>query len=595
MWDIRVRPLDLNAVRQDENETKTVFKGAVMALVGIDLGTTNSLVSIFTDDGPELIRNSSGTFLTPSVVGISDSGDVLVGEAAKHRLITHPDKTVARFKRAMGTAKTHNLGKNSYKAEDLSALVLRALKADAEAHLGQTVDRAIISVPAYFNDIQRKATYAAGKMAGLKVERLINEPTAAALAYGLSSKEDENTFLVIDLGGGTFDVSILEIFNGVMEVRSSAGDAFLGGEDFTTALEDHFIEQLKTSREKMKPKDLGRLRDLANKAKLALTTKTEVTVKYIQGKTEEELSVTRTSFEELTQKLQSRMRMPLQRAISDAGLKSADIERIILVGGATRMPVIRSMVTKLLKKFPEHSIDPDEVIALGTGVQSGLLDRHEALEDIVMTDVCPFTLGTEVAKQIGQGQYEGGYFQPIIERNTVIPASRVEPYSTLHPGQTEVTLRIYQGESPRVEDNVPLGQLSLKVPKEKDKTQDFQVRFTYDVSGVLEVLVTVVSTGETKQLILEGNPGSLSQAEIKARLKELEKLKIHPRDVAENAAVINRLKASYENHLGDIRAAIENHLVRFEHILTKQNDTDIKLARQAVTEFLDDIDRMDVF
>ena len=194
-----------------------------------------------------------------------------------------------------------------------------------------------------------------------------------------------------------------------------------------------------------------------------------------------------------------------------------------------------------------------------------------------------------------RGQYEGGYFQPIIERNTVIPASRVEPYSTLHPGQTEVTLRIYQGESPRVEDNVPLGQLSLKVPKEKDKTQDFQVRFTYDVSGVLEVLVTVVSTGETKQLILEGNPGSLSQAEIKARLKELEKLKIHPRDVAENAAVINRLKASYENHLGDIRAAIENHLVRFEHILTKQNDTDIKLARQAVTEFLDDIDRMDVF
>ncbi len=566
-----------------------------MALVGIDLGTTNSLISVFTDNGPELIRNSSGTFLTPSVVGISDSGDVLVGEAAKHRLITRPEKTVARFKRAMGTAKTHQLGKKSYKAEDLSALVLRSLKSDAEAHLGQSVDRAIISVPAYFNDIQRKATYAAGKMAGLKVERLINEPTAAALAYGLSTKEDENTFLVIDLGGGTFDVSILEIFDGVMEVRSSAGDAFLGGEDFTSAVENHFIEELGTTREKMKPNDLGRLRNLANKAKLALTEKQEVTVKYVKGKSEEELTISRSKFEELTQKLQSRMRMPLQRAISDAGLRSADIERIILVGGATRMPVIRAMVTKLLRKFPEHSLDPDEVIALGTGVQSGLLDRHEALEDIVMTDVCPFTLGTEIAKQTGPKQWEAGYFQPIIERNTVIPASRVEPYSTLHPGQTDVTLRIFQGESPRVEDNVPLGEIKLKVPKDKGKTQDFEVRFTYDVSGVLEVLVTVIATGDTKQLILEGNPGSLSQAEIAKRLKELEKLKIHPRDVAENAAIINRLKAAYENHLGDLRTAIENNLVQFEAVLAKQNTTDIKLARTNVTEFLNEIDSLDVF
>ena len=566
-----------------------------MALVGIDLGTTNSLISVFTDAGPVLIRNSSGTFLTPSVVGVSDGGDILVGDAAKHRLITHPNKTVARFKRSMGTAKTHPLGNKQYKAEDLSALVLRALKADAEAHLGTTVDRAIISVPAYFNDIQRKATYAAGKMAGLKVERLINEPTAAALAYGLSTKEDENTFLVIDLGGGTFDVSILEIFDGVMEVRSSAGDAFLGGEDFTTAVEEHFISLLGTSREKMKPNDLGRLRNLANKAKLALTDKPDVTVKYVKGKSETELTISRQKFEELTQKLQSRMRMPLQRAISDAGLRSADIERIILVGGATRMPVIRSMVTKLLKKFPEHSLDPDEVIALGTGVQSGLLDRHEALEDIVMTDVCPFTLGTDVAKQLGPNQWEGGYFQPIIERNTVIPASRVEPYSTIHPNQTEVVIRIFQGESPRVEDNVPLGEINIKVPKVKDKTQDFQVRFTYDVSGVLEVLVTVTATSETKQLILEGNPGSLSQVEIQKRLKELEKLKIHPRDVAENAVVINRLKAAYENHLGDIRRAIENHLAQFEHTLSKQNDTDIKLNRKNVTEFLDDLDRMDVF
>ncbi len=566
-----------------------------MALVGIDLGTTNSLISVFTDEGPKLIANGTGSFLTPSVVGLSDKGDVIVGEAAKHRLVTHPDKTVARFKRAMGTAKQHALGKTQYKAEDLSALVLRSLKADAEKHLGETVDRAIISVPAYFNDIQRKATYAAGKMAGLKVERLINEPTAAALAYGLSAKEDENTFLVIDLGGGTFDVSILEIFDGVMEVRSSAGDAFLGGEDFTTAVEDHFITQLETSREKMKPKDLGRLRDLANKAKVALSEKTEVTVKFLSGKTEKELKLDRAKFEDLTQKLQSRMRMPLQRAISDAGLRSSDIERIILVGGATRMPVIRAMVTRLLKKFPEHSIDPDEVIALGTGVQSGLLDRHEALEDVVMTDVCPFTLGTDIAREVGPNQYESGYFQPVIERNTVIPASRVVRNSTIRPGQDKVGIQVFQGESPRVEDNVPLGEITINLPKEKDKHQDFDIRFTYDVSGVLEVLVTVVGTGKTEQLILEGNPGSLSQAEIAKRLKALDKLKIHPRDVDENAAIINRLKAAYENHLGDIRSAIEHNLVQFEHVLGKQNTTDIKLAREAAVKFLDELDSMDVF
>ena len=566
-----------------------------MALVGIDLGTTNSLISVFTDDGPKLIKNGAGSFLTPSVVGHSDDGDILVGEAAKYRLITHPEKTVARFKRAMGTAKSYKLGKKDYKAEDLSALVLRALKADAERELGEPVESAIISVPAYFNDIQRKATYAAGKMAGLKVERLINEPTAAALAYGLSTKEDENTFLVIDLGGGTFDVSILEIFDGVMEVRSSAGDAFLGGEDFTSAIEDHFLGQLKTTRDKVKPKQMGRLRDLANKAKLALTDKPDVTVKYVDGSKEVELTLSRDAFEEITQKLQSRMRTPLQRAISDAGLRSADIDRVILVGGATRMPVIRKMVTRLLKTFPEHSLDPDEVIALGTAVQAGLLARHEALEDIVMTDVCPFTLGTDIAREVGPNQYDSGYFQPIIERNTVIPASRVERNWVLTPGQDKAEITIYQGESPRVEDNVRLGELTVVVPKNNKERESFDIRFTYDVSGVLEVLVTIVSTNETQQLILEGNPGSLSQAEIAKRLKALDKLKIHPKDQAENAATINRIKAAYENHLGDIRTIIENNLVQFEQVLAKQNETDIKLARETVTKFLDELDAMDVF
>jgi len=566
-----------------------------MALVGIDLGTTNSLIAHFTEDGPVLIPNTAGKYLTPSAVGLSEDGGVIVGQAAKYRLVSHPNHTVARFKRSMGAAKTYRLGKKSFKAEDLSALILRSLKEDAERHLGETVDRAIISVPAYFNDVQRKATYAAGKMAGLKVERLINEPTAAALAYGLKTEDDENTFLVFDLGGGTFDVSILEIFDGIMEVRSSAGDAFLGGEDFTKAIEDDFLEQLGDQAKSLDPAKRAVLRDLANKTKEKLTTESEISARFQLKKDEVTLTMSRDRFEDITSTLVTRLRRPLQRAITDAGLRTSDIDRVILVGGATRMPVIRKMVTKLLKVFPEHSLDPDEVIALGTGVQAGLVARHAALEDVVMTDVCPFTLGTDISHEVSKGQYETGHFQPLIERNTVIPASRVVRNYTMRPGQTEVEIAIYQGESPRVVDNVKLGELRVNVPKNKKENEAIDIRFTYDVSGVLEVLVTVISTEKTQRLILEGNPGSISKADIEKRFKELEKIKIHPRDKSENAEIIARLKAAYENHLGETRKLMEYWLTEFEQVLAKQNDTDIAEAREKLTEELDKFDSLDIF
>jgi len=564
-------------------------------VVGIDLGTTNSLISVFTDDGPQLIPNNTGNFLTPSVVGLSDKKDIVVGEAAKHRLISHPKLTAARFKRYMGTQREFKLGKNTFRAEDLSALVLKSLKADAEVFLGEPVERAIISVPAYFNDVQRKATYAAGKIAGLKVERLINEPTAAALAYGLNTKDDENTFLVIDLGGGTFDVSILEIFESVMEVRSSAGDAFLGGEDFTDSIMKEFERQFGPIAAKLDDKKKAVLRDLANKAKLKLSSSDEITVRFQSKKEEHNLKISRTEFEDLTKKLQDRLRKPIQRAIMDAGLRSEDIDRVVMVGGATRMPIIRKIVTRLLKVFPEHSLDPDEVIAMGTAVQAGLLTRHKALDEIVMTDVCPFTLGTNVAVQTSATTYEGGHFQPIIERNTVIPASRVVRNSTMQKGQQKIELTIYQGESPRVVENVKLGTITKWVPVNMTGHEEVDIRFTYDVSGVLEVLVTSVSDNKTQRMVIEGNPGSLSQKEIDKRFKDLDKLKIHPKDKSENAAVVARLKAAYENHLGNIRDHINHNLTQFEAVLEKQNDTDIQLQREDLTKWLDELDAMDVF
>ena len=567
-----------------------------MTLVAIDLGTTNSLISVFTEDGPELIPNALGEFLTPSAVGLTEDNNIIVGQAAKNRLVSHPKKTFARFKRFMGTNRDFKLGRKTFRAEELSAMVLQSLKADAETYLGHAVTRAIISVPAYFNDVQRKATYAAGKIAGLEVERLINEPTAAALAYGLNSKEDENTFIVIDLGGGTFDVSILEIFEGVMEVRSSAGDAFLGGEDFTEIVIREFANQIgENAFGKLKPASLGMLRDLADKAKIELSERDEVGVNFKPDGNPVKLTLSRQDFEDITAPLIKKLRMPIQRAISDAGLRAENIDRVVLVGGATRMPIVRSNVTRLLKLFPEHKLDPDHVVALGAAVQAGLVDRHEALEDVVMTDVCPFTLGTEVATEIKPGVYQDGLFQPIIERNTVIPVSRVVRNSTLQIGQTEVNLRVYQGEAPRVKDNVLLGSLHINIPKNTKEQEEFDIRFTYDVSGVLEVLVTCLSNEKTDRLILEGNPGSLSKAEIDKRFKQLEKLKVHPRDKAENMTIISRLERAYENQLGDIRQLISMKLTEFQTILDAQKETDIDLARQELSNWLDQLERTDIF
>lgn len=557
-------------------------------LVGIDLGTTNSLIAVFEDDGPRLIENAGGSALTPSVVSLSDDGDMLVGEAARHRLITHPGRTAARFKRHMGTRKTVELGSKTFRAEELSALVLRSLVEDAERDLGRPVTRAVISVPAYFNDVQRKATIAAGRMAGLKVERLVNEPTAAALAYGLLNPEEETTVLVVDLGGGTFDVSILEVFDGVMEVRASSGDAFLGGEDFTTELAKHFRSQLGAAFA-LKPEDEERLRRLTDDAKRRLSENATVSFDFALGDTTTTLSVNREQFETLCAPLLSRMRLPLQRAVSDAGLRSSDIDKVVLVGGATRMPVVRQLVTRLLKCFPEHGIDPDEVVARGTAVQAGLVSRHKALDDIVMTDVAPFTMGTNVSVEVAPGQFAGGHYQPVIERNTVIPVSRSVINSTVRPNQDAIELHIYQGESPMVRENVEIGQLNVPLPPSKE-LQDIDIRFTYDVSGALEVLVTVLSDNSVARTVIEGNPGSLTKTEIDARFDALSELKIHPRDAVENTAVMERLKAGYEMSLGPQRDRVRDAIVAFEGALQTQNEKTIALARQEISAFLDRLD-----
>ncbi|MGG7566030.1 Hsp70 family protein [Rhodovulum sp. DZ06] len=555
-------------------------------IIGIDLGTTNSVCAVFKDGEPALVPNALGETVTPSAVHLGKDGAMTVGRAARDRLATEPDRTAARFKRWMGTQHDVRLGRRTLRPEDLSAAVLGALKADAEAFLGAPVTEAVISVPAYFNDVQRKATIAAAGIAGLTVRRLVNEPTAAALAYGVRDKEGESTFIVIDLGGGTFDVTVLEMFEGVMEVRASAGDAFLGGEDFTDALARAFAERIGADPGKTPPEDRARLRAAAETVKRRLAAAPEAEATVVLNGAEHSLTMDREGFAGLCEPLLARLSLPIRRALTDAQLRADDIDRIFLVGGATRLDAVRRMVSRLFGRFPEHEIDPDLAVGLGAAVQAGLLARDESLEEVVMTDVCPFTLGIASVQQIGEERYRDGVFAPIIERNTPIPASRAQTFQALRPGMKEVTISVYQGEAPDVKDNVAIGAYQAKIPSGSGVKEEIEVRFTYDVSGVLEVLTTA-SDGRETQLVIQNSAAALSEADIAQRLKELERIKRHPRDDAPNQAMSARLRAAYENALGDRRQAISGLIGRFEAALERQDPKLAAAEREEIAALLD--------
>ncbi|HEX4911645.1 MAG TPA: molecular chaperone HscC, partial [Permianibacter sp.] len=439
-------------------------------IIGIDLGTTNSLVGAWRDDAPTLFSNVHGDVLTPSIVGVDDDGQILVGRAAAERLLTHPTLTVAAFKRYMGTQHTVRLGKREFRPEELSALVLKSLKADAEAALGETVREAVITVPAYFSDAQRKATRIAGELAGLKVDRLLNEPTAAAMAYGLHQRDRESKFLVFDLGGGTFDVSILEMFDGVMEVRASAGDNFLGGEDFVSVLAQDFIKSQLGDRAAAltaQPAFVQQVRKQAELTKRSLSMQPQASMTLRWQDQEWQKQYSEDDFLKLATPLLDRLQAPLERALRDARIRAAELDEIVLAGGATRKPIVRKLVSRLFQRFPQIGLNPDEVVARGAAVQAGLKMRAATLEEVVLVDVAPYTLGVETSKRLPSGQLDTGHYSPIIERNTAIPASRVETFTTVSDQQKAVKFEVYQGESRLVKDNVYLGHLEVPVPPSK--------------------------------------------------------------------------------------------------------------------------------
>ncbi|MGC8717267.1 MAG: molecular chaperone DnaK [bacterium] len=486
-------------------------------VIGIDLGTTNSVVAFVEGGKPTVIPNTEGSRLTPSAVAFTQDGQILVGQLAKRQAILNPERTILSIKRHMGTNYKVRIDNKEYTPQEISGMILRKLKEDAEAYLGEKVEKAVITVPAYFNDAQRQATKEAGIIAGLDVIRIINEPTASSLAYGLD-KEGSQTILVYDLGGGTFDVSILEIGEGVFEVKATSGDTHLGGDDYDQRIIDYLVDEFKRregidlSQDRMA---LQRLKEAAEKAKIELSTlmSTEINLPFItatqQGPKHLNITLTRAQFEAMTRDLTERTREPIYKALSDAKLDPSKIDKVLLVGGSTRMPAVQRLVKEIFNKEPRKDINPDECVALGAAIQAAVLAGE--IKDIVLLDVTPLSLGIETL---------GGIFTKMIERNTTIPVSKSEIFTTAADNQTSVEIHVLQGERPMAADNLSLGRFILDgIPPAPRGVPKIQVTFDIDANGIVHVSAKDLATNKEQRITVKGGTG-LSKEEIDRMMKE---------------------------------------------------------------------------
>ena len=561
-------------------------------LIGIDLGTTNSLAACFRNGTVEIIPNRLGKTLTPSVVSVNEDSQVLIGETAREYGFLHPDRTARLFKRTMGTDKIYVLGEQSFRSEELSALVLRSLKEDAEIYLGEKIEEAIISVPAYFNDKQRRMTRTAGELAGLKVSRIINEPTASALAYGVGEKDIGECCMVLDLGGGTFDVTILDYYRNIIEVYAVAGDNSLGGEDFTTVLIDLFLKENGLA---LTDLDLGTFAEIyknAEQCKCGFTAAGKLRICARVNGRDYESWIDPKQYEAACLNLLERLRHPIERSLKDARITLNDLDRIILVGGGTRLSLVRDYIRKMTGIYSEYSIDPETSVALGAAIAAAMKERNSEISEVILTDVCPFTLGTEVVTGDGDFMDELQYL-PIIERNTVIPVSHTETVYTSKDNQTLVSIKVLQGESSIPSANLLIGRLNIEVPAGPKGQEAIEITYTYDVNSLLEVKAKVVSTGLEKTIIIQDEDNRITEEEALERMKRLEYLKQNPRENEENEYALLKADRVYEQADKEDRKRIETRRDLFEKALDQGTRLEIDVQRDRLLEILDKVENKD--
>ena len=567
-------------------------------MIGIDLGTTNSLATYIDDNGEiQFVKNEYGNILIPSVVGIDENDDIIVGELAKERRMMNAGETASNFKRRMGTDAKIKVKNRTFDAQMLSSFVLKHLKENAEKQLNEKINRAIISVPAYFNDKQRRDTKMAAELAGLTVERLINEPTAAALSLGSHILDQNLKFIVLDLGGGTFDVTLLETFENIMEVLSISGDTMLGGEDFTTKICEIFLKNIKLSIADLSRDERTKLYTKADRAKKLISLKNVEIEMEIKGK-KYKSEITQENFRETVKPLLVKMKVAIDKALQDGNTDAREIEKVILVGGAVKLGIIEEFVEKYFHKMRGEKIyfnnddfiennklvsiaaDPDTVVAYGVGIAVGMKERNKVFKERILTDVCPFTLGTEIV---------GRRFAPIIPRNTTVPTSRSEYFYTIEDYQSQVTVGIYQGESLNIDDNLFLGEFLLDVPQNLAGKEAINVRFTYDINGILEVEAKVVSTGVKKsKLIINGD---LSEEEKNEKIKMLEEIKIQSENKNKDKLLLERANRIYAEIVNtEIRNHISDYLENYKMVVATGDRIRIQKTKESFSQFLDKID-----
>ncbi|MEZ7716956.1 Hsp70 family protein [Leptotrichia wadei] len=567
-------------------------------MIGIDLGTTNSLATYIDDNGEiQFVKNEYGNILIPSVVGIDENDDIIVGELAKERRMMNAGETASNFKRRMGTDAKIKVKNRTFDAQMLSSFVLKHLKENAEKQLNEKINRAIISVPAYFNDKQRRDTKMAAELAGLTVERLINEPTAAALSLGSHILDQNLKFIVLDLGGGTFDVTLLETFENIMEVLSISGDTMLGGEDFTTKICEIFLKNIKLSIADLSRDERTKLYTKADRAKKLISLKNVEIEMEIKGK-KYKSEITQENFRETVKPLLVKMKVAIDKALQDGNTDAREIEKVILVGGAVKLGIIEEFVEKYFHKMRGEKIyfnnddfiennklvsiaaDPDTVVAYGVGIAVGMKERNKMFKERILTDVCPFTLGTELV---------GKRFAPIIPRNTTVPTSKSEYFYTIDDYQDKVNVGIYQGESLNIDDNLFLGNFLIDVPRNIAGKEAINVRFTYDINGILEVEATVVSTGLKKSKLIVN--GDLSEEEKNEKIKMLEEIKIQSENKNKDKLLLERANRIYAEIVNtEIRNHISDYLENYQMVVATGDRIRIQKAKESFSQFLDKID-----